>query len=416
MQIPIPTPAKRAIISARKGMRRFWRRRVKETYPWYTSRLWAAQLLNASLRRKAAPLPPRPFPPCKRALIIYSKQHFDPQADSPSRPHSQSSAAHNARNIFHALEGIERIYVDQHEPIRSVSSPDCIIGILSPSFLSYARMFPRARRILFLVNAHPLYRFKALLQESKEIGQIFPFGEYLSPFLFLRAQPHTHHFLLIGNEWVKSTYLSFGVPSGRISLLQSPTRLDYLSRKRSPSRAGTLSVIYPASDIGIRKGFFRVRELWKEACRKLDPSRITLTIIGGDAGFSEDIQAFARSYPNVSFQGWVDSSSPEYERLLLSHDVCIQLSVEEGQVGTVLEGMACGCIPLITEQCGIPLAHAREGFIIDRTDKEGGIRALHRLLNDTEKREEISKNARAYIARSHTPQQFQNSIRNTILS
>ncbi len=354
----------------------------------------------------------------ENVLLIYSKNHFDPKFDNPQRRLSASSAANLARNIYRTLldMGKKVTYVDQNEYIQKHKGQfDAIIGIVCKNYRKYAKNNPKAKKILFLVNSHPLYRLKALLKESKTHKKPIPPGEYVSPITFLRASKVSDKSIMIGNEFVKQSYESYGVYTDDIKLINSGVNTDYLSPKREFYFEDKVKIIFTASDMGIRKGLFRVIDVWNYI-NKLSNDNIELTIIGGNKSFSDDIERFAKTHDNVKNWGWVDSSDIIYKTLLQSSQIVINFSIEEGQVGCVLEAMACGCVPIITEESGIPIQNNENGILIKagEFDAERVCRRIIDLVRNKKKMEKMSIKAREYIVKNHSWSTFNENFSQSI--
>jgi len=348
----------------------------------------------------------------KRVLIIYSKRHFDPSDDSNDKTFSKSSAANIARNIYYAFsEKKETYYIDKDDETATIPKVDLIIGILGKNFVRSAKLNPSAKKILFLVNSHPLFRLKALINESKKLGKIFPHSEYISPIEFTKAQFYTDKMILIGNKKVRQTYIERGVEERDIYLINSGVNLETLTPISGAKDSDKIRIIYPGSHLAIRKGVFRVMEIWAKLMETIDENSVELFILGKSDVFSQDILNFQKKYKNVSYIGWVDSSTEEYVNLLRSSHIMIAPSIEEGQVGCALESMACGCVPIITEICGIAISD-KEGFLIkDHTDVDRFVEKIREMIVDREKLDSLSSNARLFIEKNHNWDSFRKTIR-----
>ncbi len=349
----------------------------------------------------------------KKILLIYSKNHFNPDDDNPQKKLSANSAANLARNIYNILvnKDNEVTYVDQSEYDKNHGQFDMIMGIVCKNFQKYSSDNPEAEKVLFLVNSHPLYRLKALLKESKYHKKPIPLGEYVSPLTFLKASKVSDKLIMIGNEFVRNTYVEYGLDKSQIKLINSGVNAETLIPKREFYSKDTTKIIFVASDIGIRKGFFRVMEVWEEL-NKINGIKIELAIVGGTKSFTEDINRFESRYNNVKNWGWIDSTDPVYKTLLQSSQIVINFSVEEGQVGCVLEAMACGCIPVITEESGIPITNMKDGIMIENgkyNPREISERIAD-LIKDRQKMINMSENTREYILKNHSWDTFKENF------
>lgn len=113
--------------------------------------------------------------------------------------------------------------------------------------------------------------------------------------------------------------------------------------------------IYVATHCGLRKGFLDVIETWSE----IAPDTARLHVLGHLDSPYDRLLAEANT-GSVVVHGWINSNSSEYRDILrLSRYAYIPTWVE-GQMGTMIEAIFAGCVPITTLACGIDdevLAH-----------------------------------------------------------
>lgn len=355
----------------------------------------------------------------KNILIIYSKKHFDPTNDSGTNERHYS-ASNLARNIYTVAQEISRskggrvYYVDQHEKIQDFKEIDLIIGVLSESFLRYAKKHRTSRKILFLVNSHPLWRLKTLMIESTRLKKKLPLSEFISPFIFLRLMQHIDKSILIGNEFVLKTYLDYGISKKKIDLINSGVNHEILVPRPQLRPNDMVNVVYPASHLGIRKGLWRVLEAWEKI--ETQNTNVHLHIIGGADTFKKELEDWIAHHPSASFYGWVESHTERYRNLLQSSHIIINPSFEEGQVGCVLEAMSTGAVPVISENCGVGIRNNQEGFILSASENSEELaEKVLLLVKEQELREELSAKAIEYIHLHHNWNKFRENLKIIIL-
>src|SRR5574343_557380 len=160
----------------------------------YVKRPWAKSVVKRNSNR-----------PIKKVVMVYSRRHFDPKEDSPTRKFATTSTAELARSLYKTFTNCEVIYRDISDPIIDIQDADMIIGILSKSYYEYCKKNSGARKILVLVNSHPIYRIKVLFDEaiknSVEIAHI----EYVSPFLPIRCMEISDTLLVRGTKYIENT-------------------------------------------------------------------------------------------------------------------------------------------------------------------------------------------------------------------
>ncbi len=355
-------------------------------------------------------------PPYKysKILIIYSKYHFDPDYDTLSRPLAFNSAANLARNIYRTFSGYEVIYRDQHEPLLDIYDFDIIFGILSKSFLEHCKRNPNARRILFLVNCHPLFRIKVLAKEALENNVNIPTREYVSPFLPLRCMQAAQSLLLIGNKTVEDTYRTYGTFNKKIQLMNSGVNTEFLFPQDSLLSQEKISVLFCATDLGLRKGILRLISLWNQINETNIRDKVELVVMGQNIDFQEEVQKFLKINKNVVYKGWIDSTTEEYRKTLQSSHIVLGLSLEEGQVGTILEAMSTGAIPIITKECGIPISQ-EDGYLLERFDIKEIISIIQDLIKNSGNIYRMRINSRNYIIKNHTWKIFSQAMEEIVL-
>ncbi len=103
----------------------------------------------------------------------------------------------------------------------------------------------------------------------------------------------------------------------------------------------------------------------------------------------------------VRFVGW--QVAAELVATLNHHQVIVVPSVWEEPFGVVvLEGMACGCVPLVTRSGGLPDAVGECGVVVARDDPAALADAIQALLADAGLRERYRARAATHLGR-HTP-------------
>jgi glycosyltransferase involved in cell wall biosynthesis len=106
--------------------------------------------------------------------------------------------------------------------------------------------------------------------------------------------------------------------------------------------------VYVASECGLRKGFLDVINTW----RSISPDVARLHVVGRLDGPYDQLLAEANT-GSVIVHGWIDSASREYRDLLLSCRFAYIPTWIEGQMGTMLEVLFAGCVPITTRASGV---------------------------------------------------------------
>jgi glycosyltransferase involved in cell wall biosynthesis len=106
--------------------------------------------------------------------------------------------------------------------------------------------------------------------------------------------------------------------------------------------------VYVASDCGLRKGFLDLIDTWST----ISPEVARLHVVGRLESPYDRLLAETNT-ASVIVHGWIDSSSKEYGDLLRSCRFAYIPTWVEGQMGTMLEVLFAGCIPITTRACGV---------------------------------------------------------------
>ncbi len=353
------------------------------------------------------------YPNEGKALMIYSKRHFNPDLSTNQIEHSASNLARNIYGLLKDSKG-EITYLDQKDRKR-FSGLGLIVSILSNSFVINCRKNPNAKKVLFLVNSHPIFKLKRLLKESMRTGIMFSQCEYVSPFIFLKSLLYTDTYILIGNDFVEKTFLERGIDGDKLYTINSGVNLEKIIPNKS-LRSKKIRFLYSPGYIGLRKGLLVMLDLW-DALEEEMQEHIELVIIGQTEkkDLLSRINRLVTKRKNVKFLGWIESSTRNYAELLQSSHSVILPSLEEGQVGSVLEAMCAGCVPIINENCGIGIQDKKEGYIIKDMFNRNEIESyIYEILTDREKYENMSMASRMYIETNHNWPQFRENFRNIL--
>lgn len=114
-------------------------------------------------------------------------------------------------------------------------------------------------------------------------------------------------------------------------------------------------------------------------------------------GYGEDMsyyQSLAQKWQlkNISFEGLQDPT-PYYQKA----SIFLMVSAYEGWGLTITEAQQCGCVPIAFDSFGAVhdiIQSGRNGYIVPEGDVDAYARQLTELMNDEDKRAELSANCR----------------------
>jgi glycosyltransferase involved in cell wall biosynthesis len=111
---------------------------------------------------------------------------------------------------------------------------------------------------------------------------------------------------------------------------------------------GGRDFVYVGTHCGLRKGFLDVIATWRD----IPPEQARLHVIGHlDPPYDRRLADANRG--NVIVHGWMDSRSPRYRARLASCRFAYIPTWFEGQMGTLLETIFAGCVPITTAAAGV---------------------------------------------------------------
>lgn len=132
-----------------------------------------------------------------------------------------------------------------------------------------------------------------------------------------------------------------------------------------------IQAIYRLSNSKEYKSFFKAKPVLTIIGE--GPERFKLELLAAELGLSD----------NVHFTGAL--SGKLLIECLNQHRFLLVPSVWEEPFGVVvLEGMACGCIPIVSDGGGLPDAVGKAGLIFRRGDVDELVACIHKLINNSE--------------------------------
>lgn len=152
--------------------------------------------------------------------------------------------------------------------------------------------------------------------------------------------------LIIGNDHI---YKSFNIqkPCGELHLLNCGIDTDHFNHSGEVIRKPIF--IHNVTRFSVRKGSHIVAGAWKKVAEKLPDMQLVLMGRNGDV----NVHKLLENVCNVNMLGEYQSGSKKYIQQLSSSRWVIQPSLAEGQAGTLLEAMSCGCIPIASKGSGV---------------------------------------------------------------
>ena len=234
--------------------------------------------------------------------------------------------------------------------------------------------FPGQHRVLYHTGAYLPF------QNMSEMARVDDFqrrhGVRLRPRRVVDAYgPASHHLsdaiILVGNEWTASTYQSVIRPVSTIN----PTTNAYWRGPRLSPPASRRGILWSGGSGCLHKGLDLVLDAFASM-----PAGWDLHICGDNDAAEPDFWAYYHNLPkNVHRHGWLGPASSQMRTVLDACTFIVLPSCCEGMATSVLAGMACGLVPLVSRQSGIDVDGL--GILIEGLDVPSVEVALHAATN-----------------------------------
>ncbi|HVU80083.1 MAG TPA: glycosyltransferase [Candidatus Paceibacterota bacterium] len=329
----------------------------------------------------------------KKALLSYSRAHFDPLAGE-QKFHSASIIA---KSLYDTLKrtGYEVDYIDASESPAG-SRYDLFVGI-PLRWVEIAAQCDGAIKVLFMPTGHPLYRNERM-RAARKIWNA-PYEEELldaGP-AALQAFTLADYILQIGNEMSVIALIERGVPRKKILLIHYGLPASWSAS--APSASGPLDrYIHVAAGLGLRKGLPAVLQAFS-----VPPFNAkALTLVGeikkeaNHAYWQARLDELVRKNPRVTRTGFIDSSSQKYKEALAQNAWYLFPSIEDVEPGTLQEAMTIGLVPLLaSRESGVD-------FVLDDDFSATFEQSLTKTLTvSKESWKTLSEKAKHYISLFH---------------
>ncbi|MCX6642138.1 MAG: glycosyltransferase [Candidatus Bathyarchaeota archaeon] len=321
-----------------------------------------------------------------RILISYSKFHYDP----PAKIDLTHSASFIIRAIYEACQGLAEVtYIDpaESDSVRGQAF-DLFVGQIS-QFSKISSNIHAKHSVLFMATTHPANRNKVLRAEAKRLGVPVTETMKAAKDTFDRADL----ILQIGGDWALQALLNAGVSRSKILNIHYGAQHIPFNDKRNFSKP--YRFLFLATELGLRKGIVHALD----AFVGLDGD-YQLTLVGKIPGpeYESRIREATDRNDLIRYVGWIESNTEAYQNLLADHHFIVFPSLEEGEAGTVLEGLSSGLVPITTgERVGID--YSPLGNFVPHADNSELVKRAIAL--SPEGLGTLSKQARHYVDTIH---------------
>ena len=292
-----------------------------------------------------------------KILLSYSYHHFDPSKPAVHQQERNQSAGIIARSLYEVLSALGEVtYTDaSHYKKHGGEKFDLFVGIIS-HFQEIIDQCDIKKSVLVAVNMHPLERNEILSAAIRDLNlsqdAIAPQDILLQPELMLKAIDQADFILCAGNMTTYNSYLKHGVAKSKIKLFNYGLleKHSHLGHHKKDERR----YLYAASEIGLRKGFDFIYEIFMDD--KMQSGDFHLDLVGAPSTsyYEAKIKNLEKRLgPKLTSHGWLNSSLADYRKVVEAADFLLFPSLEEGQAGTVIDALASGAVPILSRSTGI---------------------------------------------------------------
>jgi glycosyltransferase involved in cell wall biosynthesis len=134
----------------------------------------------------------------------------------------------------------------------------------------------------------------------------------------------------------------------------------------APAAKAENEFCYVATHCGLRKGFVDVLDVWSG----IDPSTARLHVIGNMSPPFDRMLAEANN-GSILYHGWIDSDSFRYQQIIKRCRFAHVPTYSEGQMGTLLELIHSGCVPITTAASGVDDEVLAQCVVVEPLDIDG---------------------------------------------
>jgi hypothetical protein len=276
------------------------------------------------------------------SVLSYWGDYFNPHHRAPLANHSTGLIASGLYRLLGALGPVE--YFDNAERPTGMHA-NLFVGHFW-SFESMCRANEFDTKVAVYVLSDPNVAREQLSEAATRFGVPMPTWD-LPPadFDHEATMELADLVLLCGNRHTLETFHHRW--RDKIQLfnyaLDEHTARPGLTAWRPPA-----DFVYVATHCGLRKGFLDVINTWS----KISPEVARLHVVGRLDSPYEQLLAETNT-GSVIVHGWIDSNSREYRDLLHSCRFAYIPTWVEGQMGTMLDVIFAGCLPITTRACGV---------------------------------------------------------------
>ena len=265
------------------------------------------------------------------------------------------------------FDGFVAITMDEPEILQTWGS-HCLFQL---------QRYPEAVSIVNLYSAHPWVQHKLMETEPSYQSNPVTIKKFADE---LELADH----IFIPSDFILQSLKQFDLHY-KAKIVPFGVDLEKFKPDPEMERDSTFRVVFVGGNF-VRKGLRYLMSAWKKLA--LEDAHLYICGVRGDLG------KLFPTVDNVTF-GWVPDLVKTYQHA----DVFCLPTVEDGCPLATYEAMACGTVPVVSENTGTKqhIYHGRNGFVIPSKDSEAIANVLQTLYDDREQAYHLGREARKMV-------------------
>jgi glycosyltransferase involved in cell wall biosynthesis len=323
------------------------------------------------------------------SVLSYFKSYFNPGSHARFANHSTGQIASHIYTILREYGSV--LYLGSKERPQGLQA-DLFIGHFW-AFAELCRSNSFRTTIAFYSVSDP--------RKTRELmGRLAKEYDVPEPLFDLPPESFDHEatmgaadlVLVVGNSYTLATFPAEWHHKIRMINYSVDTALYDRSIAETPRN----EFCYVATYCGLRKGFMDVLRTWQD----IDKRVTTLHTIGHlDPPWDRLLDEYNSG--SIVHHGWIDSHTTEYLQIIKSCKFAYIPTYSEGQMGSLLEVIHSGCIPITTRASGIDDRVLEHCVVVDPFDTAQHKRAIHDMLSWSDDRYQGTKARLIAATRAH---------------
>lgn len=283
----------------------------------------------------------QPTIPGMHSVLCYFDSYFKPGSAAPLSNHSAGQIASHLYDLLAQCGPVT--YLDAEARPTDLAA-DLFVGHFW-NYLEISRRNQFRKKVAFYAVSDPDRRRRLLCSLAEKFGVPLPTWDFPPDhFDHESTMRDADLVLLVGNSYTVQTF----APQWRHKIRLLNYSVDTSLYAEAQAAGKRNDFCYVATNCGLRKGFMDVLQTWSG----IDTRDSTLHVIGGIEPPCNHLLD-QHNKGTIVYHGWIDSHSPRYAEIIGRCKFAYIPTYEEGQMGSLLEAMHCGCVPITTRASGI---------------------------------------------------------------